>query len=417
MKKLMSLAGAVLLLAGAAEAKWWIFGKGNAEVSLTYLHVNKLAADEAGKTLTLYRETLPPDGMVRISGKAYVGKGRVGAIRLSLDDKASWKDVPFADNGTFDFSFKPEVDRTYVLYVEVTDTAGKMNNVENTRKEIVLSTDNIQARVRETLNDLFQAYMQEDLPRFMRSVSDNFASDPVVLERAVKRDLDALNNIQLRYTLNNVASGAAGRVFASITYNRTVSLAKTGQSNTDGGVTEFVFDVKGGDLKLFSMKQPLMFGLSDADNVATGSTLGNDGDSLTLDESGNLGGTGVPVTFSNPNRNTSTRSYTFADESLALEGDFIMSLTFTGDIAVDIAHIAMNSNVEGKVMAGKTLSELTLTDLTAPGWSGSNPLTGSVNPGDVFAFKVNGSKYYAIEIVSNDMGDPSFTVVTRVRTF
>ncbi|HBA60482.1 MAG TPA: hypothetical protein DCZ92_06635 [Elusimicrobia bacterium] len=297
MKKIILILTAVLALAGAADAKWWIFGKSKDEVGLKYLYINRLSADETGPKFKIFRETLGSDGLVKITGRASTGKSAVGSVRISLDNKGTWSDVKFADNGTFEYAFKPETGRTYAMLLEITDTAGKTNKVEETRKELTLSEESVQAKVKETLDAMFDAYSKENLARFMGYVGENFAGDKAILERAVKRDFDALSNISLRYTLNNVASGAQGRIFVSVTYNRMVFVNKTGASTQDTGSTEFVFDSNEGKLSLYSMKQPLMFGLSDAENVATGVVQGNTSAALVLDDSGNIGDGGTLVTI------------------------------------------------------------------------------------------------------------------------
>ncbi|MFA6433556.1 MAG: hypothetical protein WCW52_02560 [Elusimicrobiales bacterium] len=300
MKKLLLILTTMTAISASADAKWWIFGKSNDEVGLKYLYVNNISADETGPKIKLFRETLASDGLIKISGKASAGRSAVGAVRLTLDDKASWTDIKFADNGAFEYSFRPETGKTYAMLLEVTDTAGKTNKVEDTRKELSLSGENIQAGVRGTLDAMFDAYSRENLGKFMGYVGDDFAGDKDILERAVKRDFDALSSINLRYTINNIAAGAQGRVFVSVTYNRMVFVNKTGASNTDAGATEFVFDSKDGRLSLFSMKQPLMFGLSDAENVATGTVLGGGADILVLDDAGTIGGAGTRVAISCP---------------------------------------------------------------------------------------------------------------------
>lgn len=390
MKKLLILAAALLICAGAAEAKWWIFGKSKADLGLRYLHINKLSADETGQKIKLFRETLPADGLVRVTGRA--AGGQIGSVRLTLDDKATWTEVKFAADGTFEHSFKPEPGRTYALLVEVTDTAGKTNKPEETRKEITLSEENVQAKVKETLDALFGAYNKEDLRGFMSQVGENFAADRDILERAVKRDFDALSAINLRYTLNNVAAGAQGRVFVSVTYNRMVMVNKSGQTSTDSGSTEFVFDSKEGKLALFSMKQPLMFGLSDAENVATGEVAGNTS-ALVIDETGNLGG-GTLVTIDC--RGTGTvMKYTFATEAQACD---------TGGGGADIwfydwaANIGYGGVTQHKSM-GKSLATLTSAEVkNLSGYSAAGNVTG-ISTGLAYCFELSGS-YYCVEPVT-----------------
>ncbi|OGR50731.1 MAG: hypothetical protein A2049_11085 [Elusimicrobia bacterium GWA2_62_23] len=408
MKKLLIIAAALLISAGTVDAKWWIFGKSKAEVGLKYLHINGVSADETGPKIKLFREMLGADGLVKISGRA--SGGQIGSVRLTLDDKATWTEVKLAANGTFEQSFKPEAGRTYALLIEVTDTAGKMNKPEETRKELTLSEENVQARVREALDALFQAYNAEDLRKFMAGVGENFAADKGILERAVKRDFDALSAINLRYTLNNVAAGAQGRVFASITFNRMVMVNKSGQTSTDSGSTEFVFDSKEGKLSLFSMKQPLMFGLSDAENVAIGQVLGG-GEGLVIGPTGELGGDYTNDSFTDAD---GVASYDFdmgtEDQSPAGIGCGNIS---SGHVVFNLSgpSIYPASGALVQEIPGKNISSVTLADVQA--------ITGTCpndnNSGKTYGIKSGGANY-AMEVVSITGAGP-YSVSIKFRKF
>jgi hypothetical protein len=389
MKKFLILAAALLISAGAADAKWWIFGKSKAEVGLKYLHINKISADETGPKIKLFREMLGPDGLVKISGRA--AGGQTGSVRITLDDKATWTDVKFSENGSFEHSFKPEPGKTYALLIEVTDTAGKTNKPEETRKELALSEENVQAKVKEALDALFAAYNREDLQKFLAGVGENFAGDKAILERAVKRDFDALSSINLRYTLNNVAAGAQGRVFVSVTFNRTVIVNKSGTASSDSGATEFVFDSREGKLSLFSMKQPLMFGLSDAENVATGEVLGNTAANLTLDETGTLGG-GETVTIDCRGSGT-VMKYTFATEAQACDTSGGAADIWFYDWASSIGYSVAQHRAFTKPLASVTTAEARdLASYTAAG-------SVSVSVGNAYCFDLSGS-FYCVEPVN-----------------
>ncbi|OGR78031.1 MAG: hypothetical protein A2X32_07850 [Elusimicrobia bacterium GWC2_64_44] len=399
MKKLLMLAAAVLVMAGSADAKWWIFGKSKAEVGLKYLFINKLSADETGPKVKLFREMLGAGGLVKITGRASGGK--TGAVRITLDDKATWVDVKFSDNGTFEHSFKPEPGRTYAMLIEVTDTAGRTNKPEDTRKEISLSEENIQAKVKEALDALFAAYAAENLQKFMGGVGEDFAGDKAILERAVKRDFDALSSISLRYTLNNVAAGAQGRVFVSLTFNRLVFVNKSGQTSTDSGSTEFVFGSSEGGLSLYSMKQPLIFGLSDAEGVATGEVLGNTGSTLVLDESGNLGG-GELVTIDCRGASWTVMKYTFASEAQACD---------TGGGGADIWFYDWANNIGyGGATQHKSFSR-SLASLTAAevrdlaGYTAAGNVTG-ISTGLAYCFELSGSFYCLEPVTIPTSGNP-----------
>lgn len=406
MKKLLILAAAVLVMAGSADAKWWIFGKSKAEVGLKYLFINKLSAEETGLKVKLFREMLGADGLVKITGRASGGK--TGAVRISLDDRATWQDVKFADNGTFEHAFKPEPGKVYAMLIEVTDTAGRTNKPEDTRKEISLSEENIQAKVKEALDALFAAYAAENLQKFLAGVGEDFAGDKAILERAVKRDFDALSNISLRYTLNNVAAGAQGRVFVSLTFNRLVFVNKSGQTSTDSGSTEFVFGSSEGRLSLYSMKQPLIFGLSDAEGVATGEVLGNTGTTLVLDESGNLGG-GETVTVSCPA--SSFPAYTFAtggESCGAGSGDiwFYDVETMPGNL--------MGYSANEHTFAS-TLTSLTAAQVRGAAYTASGSVADS-GYGYSYCFEI-GADYYCVEMVSARPTAANETATFKVKQF
>ncbi len=393
MKKTLLILALISAISISADAKWWIFGKSKADIGLRYLHINGVSADETGPRIKLFREMLGPDGLVKISGRA--SGGQIGAVRVTLDDKATWTEVKLAANGTFEHSFKPEPGKTYALLIEVTDTAGKMNKPEETRKELTLSEENVQAKVKEALDALFQAYNAEDLRKFMAGVGENFAADKGILERAVKRDFDALSAINLRYTLNNVAAGAQGRVFAAITYNRMVMVNKSGQTSTDTGSTEFVFDSKEGKLSLFSMKQPLMFGLSDAENVATGEVAGNTGTALVIDETGNLGGAETVTVDCRTDSCTGTMCampYTFSSENY-----FCASSGGGGDIW--FYSIASNIGYSAPVQAKEFSKSLTsLTSAEVKNLSGYSAPGGSIPASTVnsYCFYL-GADYYCVQ--------------------
>lgn len=409
MKKLLIIAAAILISAGTADAKWWIFGKSGGEVGLKYLYVNKVSVDETGPRIKVFKETLGSEGLIKISGKASVGKSLVGSVRISLDDKATWTDVKFAENGTFEHAFKPEQGKTYIMLVEVTDTAGKTNKPEETRKELSLSDENIQAKVKETLDALFAAYNREDLPKFLANVGENFAGDKAILDRAVKRDFDALSAINLRYTLNNVAAGAQGRIFVSVTYNRMVLVNKTGTTSTDSGATEFVFDMNEGKLSLYSMKQPLMFGLSDPE-VGTGVALGG-GAGLVIDESGTLEESYARVTVNDAD---GIFSYDMDTQTTDVTPTFTgCGGAYSGQVTFNLGTPSIYNAAGGAVqeIPGKSISTVTSADVQA--------ITGVCpndnNAGKTYGVKSGGS-LYAIEVLSISGSGP-YSVTFKFRKF
>jgi len=215
--------------------------------------------------------------------------GKVGSVEVSIDNRETWQKAKLGESGAFEFSFKPELGKTYDLYIKVLDTTGKSNKIEDTYRQITLSDRDLMAAVREALQKLVDAYCQENPSAFMALVSDDFAGDAVLLDRAIRKDFTAFDQIDLRFNISSVASGAKGRIYVSLLYNRFMLSAKSGASFTDKGTTEFVFEQKDDGLLVWSMKNPLIFGLSDAGNVATGTvyTSGNE-NIIVVDDSGNV---------------------------------------------------------------------------------------------------------------------------------
>ena len=258
----------VLLSFTSAEAKWWIFGQSDEEVSISYLFINKSSFDETGAKITLFKEMLP-DGKITITGKAVAGKGKIGSARISLDGKETWKDANLAESGAFEYSFRPELGKTYVIFVEVSDTVGKTNNVEATARQVSISDRNVMSFIKEALNKMIEAYESHDAKTFMTLVSEDFAGDMTNLDRAIRKDFSAFDNIDLNYTLNNITSDTRG-ISVSLSYSRMLTSTKTGQSLKDKGITEFVFKMGEKGAKVYSMKNPLIFGVTGAPTVATG---------------------------------------------------------------------------------------------------------------------------------------------------
>lgn len=281
----------VLLLAvmscSSAQAKWWIFGKSDTEVEFHYLYINNMSFMEKSEAITLYRDTLP-DGVVKIRGKGKT-KGKVGAVEVSLNNKETWQPAKLSDDGAFEFTFKPELGKTYDLFIKVLDTTGKSNRIDDTYRKITLSDRNLLAMVREALQKLVEAYRSENPSAFMALVSEDFAGDYILLDRAIRKDFANFDQIDLRFTISSVATGSKGRVSVSLLFNRFLISTRSAQSFTDKGTTEFVFEQKEDKLLVWSMKNPLIFGLSDASNIATGSVLIADNQNiLVVDESGNI---------------------------------------------------------------------------------------------------------------------------------
>jgi len=424
MKKIIPvLIGCAILMAGAAsvEAKWWIFGKSADEVTLRYLYLNDVSFDEGGPALCLPTDRLA-GGLVVIKGKAEAGKSKIGTVQVTTDKKQTWVKARLSKDGTFEYTFTPQTDLQYDIYVKVTDTRGKTNDSARTYKQLKVVVMDSQASMRDDLDAMIKAYSSANLGQFMKYVSEDFASDKSVLERAVMHDFSALRNIDLRYTVNNITKDTRGNMSVSITFTRTVTSARTGQLYSDNGMTEFVFKLEGSGYKVFSMKMPLIFGLSDAANVATGSVnsaASNIANIISVNTSGQVGmgaasnasGTGSSSTGSGTASAGTPAMLSYQNtgvvwwfQSLDLSNGLKTNeawgttIGMTGDFGIygDNHHLVTGSGTSYLDLGSTTLSSIT----TVPA-SGYATATGNVavSSGHVYIFKLTGNAYGAVQIL------------------
>jgi hypothetical protein len=152
-----------------------------------------------------------------------------------------------------------------------------------------VTTSQFGQMARNTLAALGSAYEQEDLQRFMKLVSPDFTGDDFLLYRAVRRDFRFFDNIDLRLNVDSIAIDPKGRAQLTVKYNRSVIANKDGRSYKDSGLTQMTFNLEEGQAKLYDMKFPLIFGLSEGLQIATGLVRTMESvNVLTLDRSGNV---------------------------------------------------------------------------------------------------------------------------------
>ena len=120
-----------------------------------------------------------------------------------------------------------------------------------------------QAQVRDSLDKLIDAYQAKNLRLFMEQVSGSYTGDADNLESSVRNDFSNLNNISIRYTVNNITPDGNGKsVSLAITFTGNHQVIKTGKMETLTGQTEIVLRKENGRYLLYSMKNPVLFGFS-----------------------------------------------------------------------------------------------------------------------------------------------------------
>ena len=279
----------IVLLPIKADAFWWLFGKSEDEVSLTYLYISGISYDESGEEITLYRDLLEDD-LINIRGRAVIRKGQIGSVLVSVDGKESWESAELSEDGAFQYYFRPEPGQSYEIYIEAMETAGRINDVDGTYKRVNISESDYQQVIDERLAEIFTAYEMRDSTGFMDYVSWDFVGGEIVLEQALNKDFRNFADIAVDYQVVNMAVNEKGMISVVVNYSRRLISNNDGSTLKDSGITEFIFNLEDRGPVLYSMSHPLIFGVSDAVNVASGVINSAENEEvIAVDDDGNIG--------------------------------------------------------------------------------------------------------------------------------
>lgn len=404
------------LTATQAQAKWWIFGQAEDVVEMEYLYVNGISFDDIDGEVMLSTESLE-NGMVRVHGKASAGRGTVGKVSVSTDGGDTWNTAEMAKDGAFEYRFDAETGRTYEMTVKAMDTTGKSNEPEDMAFELTVTAESMMDLVEQTLSKLKTAYEDENDRQFMQYVSDDFRGDSATLEMALRKDFAALDDIRIDFTIVS-AVFHNNRYHAAVQFNRNVFAMADGMPYADRGMTEFTFVRGKKGAMLYAMKTPLIFGLSYATDVATGTTRSaqNTGEFITVSEGGavtTIGfdvireaeeaggdtggemGTSGTFTFQYGDGDHTNNGFDFVNDTLTSQG--------AGDIYIEINIVCGNTGV-----AMQDLGVLpNLNNITVPetGYADISPLL-QFNIGGAFAVKLPDNTYAVCRVLSYQEIDP-----------
>lgn len=258
---------AALMFAQGAAAQWWRFGADAAEPVFTDLLFNQQSALRVDRALQLGRDELD-NGRVIVRGRTEVAQGSIGRVEASLDDGVSWSEVPFSDRGLFAFEFQPEMERVYRFRIRALSTTGQASDASAHAFEFKATATDGRTLARAALQQLIDRYAARDRSGFMNLVSPDFVGSAGVLDGAVGDDFRLFDSIRIVPTIQRL-SRADNRWTVYFSFIREVRSARTGQSFQDRASTSVVMVREGDGYKLLEVAAPLIFGLSDADELAT----------------------------------------------------------------------------------------------------------------------------------------------------
>ncbi|MBD3842523.1 MAG: hypothetical protein IE909_11695, partial [Campylobacterales bacterium] len=197
----------------------------------------------------------------------------------------------------------------------------------------------------------------------------------------------------------------------SVYFNRSVDDATTGTSYSDRGVTEFSFDIGEKGAMLLSMKNPLIFGLTYATDIASGTTASaqNSANFITINNNGSVGQSTLADTESGNDANDymSTGSITLLNNTPPPTQGFNF---FDEAVTTTLAQIQIYK--EDNLIWGENGTQVLclnatgeFNNLTVPtfGYGNSTAAPCNNNPNDVIAVALPNGTYAVIKI-SSTMG-------------
>lgn len=287
-RRLLVFSCLLLLLPFAAQAAWWEFGRSAGEPYFSMLRFNNVDAEQRDDMLVLTRDDLIA-GSVVVRGRAEVGRGEVGLVEISLDSGKTWSGATLGERGMFTYEFAPQLDREYPFRIRAISTTGVATGPEEHDFKLLVSSADGAREARAAFMKLLDAYQREDRASFMRGVSENFEGNLGALEDGLAKDFRYLDDIRIQATVSRI--NRQERTYEIyFTYNRQVRPVKSVKLLTDSAASIVGFRLESGGMKLVRMSAPLIFGVSEAEDVATSVTGQSVGQQvLTIAPSGDAG--------------------------------------------------------------------------------------------------------------------------------
>lgn len=245
------LIGCLLLLIPPASA-WGDADLGPRITSAQVGEKGLLGATE----VKVIKDDLTRDGKISIWGEAEGGNTSVSKVEVSLDGGETWKEATGGER--WQYEFRPLPKYTYFVTVRVTNADGAVS--EHRRFGITRLTYlpiTLAELIQGQANELAQAYMSKDLARYMALISKGYQNIPRGwhrLRKAIENDFRSLNNITLRFTVNQVYA-LKGVIMADIHWRLTYA----GLTEPKEGYVEIHFDPQD-QLKITLQRKDLYFG-------------------------------------------------------------------------------------------------------------------------------------------------------------
>ena len=116
--------------------------------------------------------------------------------------------------------------------------------------------------VKETLDNLVNAFVGKDAAKFRSFVVEDFTGDAMILDSSIREAFRTFVDMDIRYTLDNITANSRNKkVSASVTFTRCYTDVKTTRRIKKTGSSQLIFKMVEGCPKLYSVQGPSMFDL------------------------------------------------------------------------------------------------------------------------------------------------------------
>ena len=206
--------------------------------------------------VTIIKDDLTRERKALIVGLAEGGGPPAERVEVSLDGGQTWKEATGGEK--WHYEFLPLPNYTYYLTLRVFNADGIASNPKRfgiTRLTYLPIT--FSELIQRQADELARAYMSKDLQRYMGFISRDYQNIPRGwhrLRRSIENDFKSLNNIALRFTVNQVYE-LKGAVMADIHWRLTYA----GLLEPKEGYVEIHFD-PADQLRIILQRKDLYFG-------------------------------------------------------------------------------------------------------------------------------------------------------------
>lgn len=145
------------------------------------------------------------------------------------------------------------------ISLSMAEKPAKIEQSENLEKSVF----QIQREVKQTIDSMIEAYRSRNVSSFMNYVAEDYTAEKTDLEWIIRRDFSNFNNIDIRYSINNITIDSTGKfIQVSLNFVRTYIEIKTGKPMKNSGLSILIFKIVNNKPKLYSIKEQRLFGIS-----------------------------------------------------------------------------------------------------------------------------------------------------------